>query len=187
MATDPSAPLLWHYTSFRGLYGIVVEDQLMASSMAYRNDTEEFGYTTKALLKFLETKGNTFADMARGLVFENPESLVRAMFTYQLPGDRHYATCFSQERDDLSQWRSYTPQPPGFAIGFHPDELESLANSHDFQLAECAYPNETELLYRIEAAYNLATEGMEEEKARTPMLWSNEIIEKFSVNGDSGS
>jgi hypothetical protein len=171
--------LLWHYTTFNGLNGIVAGGQLIASSLAYLNDTAEFLYTIQPLLAHLETAGVSLNDLARGLFPSNVESMVKIMFEKHVRGDSFYVTCFSKEPDDLSQWRSYTPHPPGFAIGFEPDELIPLANSHHFAAAECKYPKEDELRAEVLAAYENAIKGMDEDKSKLPIPVTDELRESF--------
>lgn len=42
---DTERPRLWHYTDFGGLYGIIRERKIWASSLLYLNDATEFAYT----------------------------------------------------------------------------------------------------------------------------------------------
>ncbi len=160
--------LLWHYTTFAGLQGIITGSELFASSLAYLNDTTEFQYTTRRVSILLDTSGVALGDLVRGLGFDNVNTLVKEMFT-RLRGQGIYAMCLSREPDDLSQWRSYTPQPPGFALGFHPHELEAHANAIGFSLESCKYPSTDELDAEVKAALGAATKGMDEEKAKLPM------------------
>lgn len=152
---------------------------MIASSLAYLNDTEEFLYTIRPLLTHLETKGTPLGDLMRGLFPSSVESAVEIMFKRHFRGQSHFVTCFSKEPDDLSQWRSYTPQPPGFAIGFQPDELTSLASSHGFGMVECKYSNEDELRAEVLETYENATRGMEEEKSKLPIPVTDEVRESF--------
>jgi hypothetical protein len=166
--TATTAPLLWHYTSFKGLHGIVVEGELIASSLAYLNDTAEFQYTVAAMLPLLESRWRALRDLLTGLFFADLASMVGAVFEH-VRGQGTYVTCFSQERDDLSQWRSYTPQPPGFAIGFHPGELQALADSFAFRMQTCQYPRPDELLTEIQTGLTRALAGMDDEQGRLPI------------------
>jgi Protein of unknown function (DUF2971) len=172
------SPLLWHYTSFKGLHGIVTEGKLIASSLAYLNDTEEFLYTINPLLEHLDTMGPTLGDLVIGVFPKSVPSMVKAVFR-QYRGQALYVTCFSKEPDDLSQWRSYTPRPPGFAIGFQPDELEPLANSQEFTMMECRYPTHDQLLAKVKETVEAATVGMKEDKQKLPKPPSGQAIDEF--------
>ncbi len=41
----------------------------------------------------------------------------------------HFVTCFSEEKDDLSQWRAYAGGENGYAIGFRAVDLFGIPNS----------------------------------------------------------
>jgi hypothetical protein len=173
-----SRPLLWHYTTFDGLHGIITQGKLFASSLPYLNDTEEFLYTIKPLLELLDAQGVSLADLVRGLRFQSVPSMVKAVFQ-SVRGQRPFVTCFSEERDDLSQWRSYTPRPPGFAIGFQADELQPLANSFGFGMIDCRYPQPAQQAAEVKATFEGATKGMEEEKRELGFPAKPEALEEF--------
>jgi len=50
-----------------------------------------------------------------------------------------FVTCFSESRDDLSQWRGYTSPGDGYAITFDRDRLEEIAKSAGWRLMKCRY------------------------------------------------
>lgn len=169
--------LLWHYTTFAGLHGIVTEGKLFASSLACLNDTEEFLYTIKPLFALLQQDKVSFADLT-GLIYENVPELVKDVFATRR---EHllFVSCFSRERDDLSQWRSYAAEPPGFALGFQPTELKSLAASFGFEVLGCKYPEPDELLVAVKSTYDGATAGMEDERKALPIPAIGAAHEKF--------
>lgn len=130
--TSNSIPsgLLWHYTDFKGLQGILMERKFWASDIKYLNDTAEFNLTIGLVERTLEElqKSHLLIDVAT--------------WTTAL-GGKSYVTCFSKELDDLSQWRAYAHTPPGFALGFERVVLEHHAAQHDFRLVDCEYRRET--------------------------------------------
>jgi hypothetical protein len=174
----PQEPLLWHYTSFAGLHGIVTKGDLFASSLAYLNDTEEFQYTIKVLLKLIEegrlAPRNTLRDVGRFTVAQVVQRIFDSPRAQPL-----FITCFSKERDDLSQWRSYTPHPPGFAIGFQRDDLISVAELKHFTVIECDYPTKAQLFAEVKAALDASTVGMDAERDALPSNASSQDVEDF--------
>jgi hypothetical protein len=166
---DP--PLLWHYTSFQGLYGIVTEGEFIASSLAYVNDTEEFQFTIRPLLALAEARwqqrlGDEIAagpDDTNSFQFKLLKTTLASVFDV-ISSKTMFVTCFSKEADDLSQWRSYTPHPPGFAIGFDEEELRLVGSSSGFSLLECRYPDKEELAEAVRVAFEAATQGLEEDR-----------------------
>ena len=55
------------------------------------------------------------------------------------PYDRAcYVACFSENRDQLSQWRGYCPNG-GYSIGLSAEKLAEIAGREDFVLTKCIY------------------------------------------------
>lgn len=133
-------PLLWHYTDFGGLYGIVRERKIWASSLLYLNDATEFAYTYDMVKA-------AFAKVLGGLSQEQyPWTHAAADLLEEIISEQFWSdgsvlmvSCFSESRDDLSQWRGYANKPPGFAIGFHPLRLLEWPEDAGVYLAQCSY------------------------------------------------
>ncbi len=128
-------PLLSHYTTRDGLFGIVSSRCLWATSIKYLNDASEFAYAQHLCRKRLEIhdENPSLSPASRHMGRE----LLRALDhigTLDL-----YVASFSAEEDLLSQWRSYCPNADGYSIGFMPDQLSRIASSHPFQLLPCVY------------------------------------------------
>jgi hypothetical protein len=141
MNTAALAPeaLLWHYTDFKGLAGIL-GGNIWASSLAYLNDTEEFRHGAQLALEVVQNQlatslsGGEYAPYASTI----HQELLR-FFSNQQPKDI-FITSFSERDDDLSQWRAYGGnRGPMFSVGFNPTALEQKANEHSFELDEVIY------------------------------------------------
>jgi hypothetical protein len=140
---------LYHYTTAAGLCGIVKDQQLWATHMAYLNDAEErIGFFSRRLPALLEEPiRSAFEQLAkdaqnarlideRGGIEHATESEV-AMLTellrqHTVEFDDAYITAFcgpppNQEPHDglLSQWRAYGTDG-GYAIVFRTQSLEEL-------------------------------------------------------------
>ena len=119
MSDDKTPYILWHYTSIDTLIKICTNLTMRATHYKFMNDESELKlgieeakqqiknniFTNKNVqtLKYIEDELNKFADGANSREF--------------------YIISLSQERDKLSQWRSYTPSSGGCAIGFSTDVL----------------------------------------------------------------
>ena len=126
-ADAPTPGLLWHYTSWKGLEGIIKDNELWSSSAAYLNDTQEI----KQALEFIK----------RMVEVANHEILMESLsgpYRHIVP-ERWYVTSLSAKADDLGQWRGYTESNLRFAIGFDRGRLSNVANSWGWTLVECAY------------------------------------------------
>jgi Protein of unknown function (DUF2971) len=139
--------LVWHYTTFRGLEGIL-GGNIWASSAAYLNDAEEFRYGVKvAFAEFaaqieeyaekwdMEPARNVQPHYSRALMLR---SIVRRQFIGVL-GKDVFVTSFSTREDDLSQWRAYGGAGPSFAVGFDAHSLAKQASELGFKFQRVRY------------------------------------------------
>ena len=141
MSDDKTPYILWHYTSIDTLIKICTNLTMRATHYKFMNDESELKlgieeakqqiknniFTNKNVqtLKYIEDELNKFADGANSREF--------------------YIISLSQERDKLSQWRSYTPSSGGCAIGFSTDVLLNVFEGYDSEnmfLKECKYDTE---------------------------------------------
>ncbi len=113
--------ILYHYTDFQALDGIIHQAQLRVNNVLNMNDAAEMrhfmGGLCSAVAKKLEAEG----DQARG---------VRRLFKEELKKDffySAYAACFSLYRDDAAQWERYGNRGRGVCIAFRGEFLEKLA------------------------------------------------------------
>jgi hypothetical protein len=114
----PIPDTLWHYTSYRGCQGIIASKKIWATEFRFLNDREEFLYG-KAL--------------AQSLVEEEPERVgdffpwrdtLRTAVTIAFGAShlheeriRIMVASFSEEGDQLGQWRAYANDSRGVSIG----------------------------------------------------------------------
>jgi hypothetical protein len=132
MTTPPST--LYHYTSQSGLLGIFASNSLWASKIHYLNDSSEYELALKLAATFL-------ADLQKGERSTRQRRKIKALLS-NLRMIEHMNVCvcsFTENRDQLSQWRAYTDGGSGFSIGFNTQHLETQAANHDFRLAKCNY------------------------------------------------
>jgi hypothetical protein len=139
---DTGTPeLLWHYTNFQGLQGILQKQQIWASSLLSLNDTTEYEYSVELARQLLsEVRQRSVAryPLTRlGVEFLKNSGLK----IISLEASRTFVACFSKSRDDLSQWRAYGGTP-GFSIGFDRSSLNRLAKKSNFRLTDCRYSAE---------------------------------------------
>jgi hypothetical protein len=111
---------LWHYTTGESLLNIIESGKLFATQVSCLNDSTEIRYGSKllrdSLLSVRTTKqlpleeSHLLERLIKGLVDE-PDTPSHAPSPW-------FVTCFSERRDDLSQWRAYSGGENGYAIGF---------------------------------------------------------------------
>ena len=135
--------ILYHYTTQDGLLGITKSKELWASKIQYMNDQQEF------LLMFDIAKEKLQKKLSNNSL--NKE------FIEEINHDIHYwgslknlnifAMSLTSEKDCLELWRGYSPNNPGFAIGFDTRQLLSIARGNDFILDKCIYTQEEQNKY----------------------------------------
>lgn len=127
--TDPiyedlrRANLLWHYTSWPALQGIIEKNEIWASHIEYLNDSKEYVHGLELIEPVLERNG-----LGRELENFYKDSKVET-----------YTASFSASFDSLSQWRAYAGSGAGIAIGFDRTKLVELAERHVSHFDRCYY------------------------------------------------
>jgi hypothetical protein len=126
---------LFHYTSAAGLLGIIQSKTIWSTNIRYLNDTKEYGLaleTTQAVLEHRMKRARR--DFERALIKVMIEGLEPA------EGVDIFVSSFSQQGDQLSQWRGYCPSGGGYSIGFKTDLLIKSTEGNKLQfLASCVY------------------------------------------------
>lgn len=125
------ASRIYHYTSQRGLIGIVTSRSIWATSIYHLNDATEFDYARRIASRMIDEKPDAGAGGAL------KEALTRSLDSYSRVN--LFVACFSEKSDLLSQWRAYCPNANGYSIGFTYEELSSQMQAQRFFLAPCVY------------------------------------------------
>ncbi len=121
--------LLYHYTDANGLIGILQNKEIWASSAMHLNDAMEIREGAKLLEKYIRDMKEDERQFVGG----------RLRHWIQWVSEEMLVASFSQEGDQLGQWRAYCPQGNGFSIGVDPTYLQLLANRQEFDLLSCLY------------------------------------------------
>ena len=112
---------LYHYTDANGLLGILDQREIWCTHIAYLNDAKEYRVGIdlwNEMLKDLDeqppTEVRAFVRAARArLQYKQPmEQLLKSRAHF-------FVASFSEEDDDLAQWRGYSGSGPKFSIGFN--------------------------------------------------------------------
>src|SRR5271166_1213817 len=115
----PDSPL-YHYTTGENFIKIIQSGELWATQAACLNDATELIYAVEQLKQRVNAKmdapHNKIIDpiLTRlGEALSDPSAETSPVFV----------ACFSERRDDLSQWRAYSGGEGGYAIQFEPMKL----------------------------------------------------------------
>jgi hypothetical protein len=146
--------VLYHYTTFTGLLGIVKSRALWASDIRYMNDSAELRHT---------------ADLIQAEVREridsghpNPHLLTQFVdwVSHRITnGHLLFGASFRSQGNLLSQWRGYSSPGKGVSLGFSPDYIVQCAQKQQFRVGRCIYePARQRLLIRqvVDAVETLA-------------------------------
>jgi hypothetical protein len=154
LSRKPEQPL-YHYTTQRGLIGIIKSREMWVTHTQYLNDRREFVHAVdlaRAEIKRLSETSST--NSARKETLQRMEQVLNWS-----PQSVNVCVCsFSENRDSLSQWRAYGAGTSGFAIGFPADLLVAAASKKNWCLAPCIYDPKRQR----EIMQNLVEEVLEE-------------------------
>ncbi len=128
--------VLYHYTTLKGMNGILSKGTIWATDLRYLNDTSEFKLAITQLQGLLRS-------VARSI--QNQSVLAGLDLTLQslCHPENHcvFVSSFSTRRDSLSQWRAYC-NPGGYSMGFESSRLTALGVG---VLARCLYSEDEQL------------------------------------------
>jgi len=136
-AQDSPPDVLYHYTSQSGLLGILQDECVWATKIHYLNDHSEFQLALDMATAVLEDLLASDTDQTRKRRIE--------CLLNNLPSIRLLNVCvasFSADGDSLSQWRAYSKDVGGYAIGFDSAALLAKAREQGFALVRCEYDEE---------------------------------------------
>ncbi|MCR4618155.1 MAG: DUF2971 domain-containing protein [Lachnospiraceae bacterium] len=114
--------LLYHYTDFNALNGIVGNAELRLNNILNMNDSSEMRLFVNAL------RDNVLVDLKNAGLDRN-FTLAKEFFKKEFAEEFHYsayAACFSEYRDDAAQWERYAKGGQGVCIAFHKNILEQI-------------------------------------------------------------
>ena len=137
--------MLYHYTTQKGLLGIVETGEIWATNIFYLNDATEYEYAFKMLKDKINEKIEKLEPSPKGIASLIPAlNDIEKQFYYKLiytlddlkASNPFYICSFSENKDQLSQWRGYCPKGNGFSIGFN---KSLLMKQYGFKLQKCIY------------------------------------------------
>ncbi|MDP2947676.1 MAG: DUF2971 domain-containing protein [Nanoarchaeota archaeon] len=115
--------ILYHYTTSKGLLGILENNSFFASNFKCFNDPSEFKFgiytINNEIKKMLEKEtNNKIKNAFEGIEFDSLGNLNKAI-------EQLYALSFSENGDLLPQWQTYGKNGKGYSIGIKKNKLGS--------------------------------------------------------------
>ena len=146
---DAFRNILYHYTDFQAVDGILRCAELRVNDVLRMNDSAEMRHFIKRLCAAISTRleRDGYLDQAARL---------RVIFAEEVQKEYSaFAACFSFHRDDASQWERYGNAGRGVCIGFRREHLQKLAKG-GLSLQAVFYQDDVTNHPMVERFYNLA-------------------------------
>lgn len=158
---------LWHYTDIHGLIGMLQTSTIWATSHEFLNDSSEINYS---IAMFQEK----FHD---ALAATETRSMIDALSETFAPNHDQsvYISCFSENGDQLSQWRGYGGAD-SYAIGFNTRQLLTQATRTRSMIGRVQYGEAA----AQKAAQSWAENAINAWRERYPEGYGSYIRERFS-------
>ena len=146
-----NSKLLYHYTSQKGLLGILNTNSLWMTNILYLNDSSEFTHTINMVKSELTERRKLLQN--KGKLYDKYKEVERVLAGFLSERrTESYVFSLSTEGDDLNQWRGYCPKEGGFSIGFNHEKLLSIIenlnkieNGKRYKIRECIYIQEEQI------------------------------------------
>ena len=128
--------ILYHYTDFNALDGIVRGGELRLNNILNMNDRSE-------MRLFISQLSRSIINRLAAEANENACATATNFFKTEMAEEFHYsayAACFSEYRDDAAQWERYAKGGQGVCIAFHKEKInELIENSPSVSLTKVLY------------------------------------------------
>ena len=144
--------ILYHYTDFQAVDGILSQAQLRVNNVLRMNDSAEMRHFMNGLCTAVAQRLEEDGDRERA-------GQVRTLFREEMKKEYSaFAACFSFHRDDAAQWERYGNRGRGVCIAFRREYLEKMAvGALSLQLV--FYQNDMAGHPMVEVFYKLAKGG----------------------------
>jgi len=123
--------ILYHYTDFNALRGIIANGEIWLWNLRRMNDSQEMQYFIKQLKTAVKNR-----------LPENLHGTAETLFDENLKDFSSicsYASCFSEYSDDAAQWARYGKNGMGVSIAFDKEILEKIGEECHTPLCKVNY------------------------------------------------
>ena len=144
--------ILYHYTDFQAVDGILRQAQLRVNNVLRMNDSAEMRHFMNGLCTAVTQRLEDGGDKVRAWQ-------VKQLFREELEKEYSaFAACFSFHRDDAAQWERYGNRGRGVCIAFRREYLERMAVGA-LSLQMVFYQSDMAGHPMVETFYRLVREG----------------------------
>jgi hypothetical protein len=171
---------LYHYTTGAGLIEILKSGELWSTQLSCLNDASEFLYPIENILSRARLKvASPVSPDVKYLL----ETIISGLSHPQIAVEGRFVTCFTEDGDDLSQWRSYGSGEGGYAIEFDSLYLRSMSHNQEMVLGKVEYETATQGSFLDEVlnqTIHFYLEGLRKHRAPTAEEWLAEFLTCWS-------
>jgi len=119
--------ILYHYTAADGLLGMLQSHQIWATNVRFMNDRSELDYGINLVCRVFEEDEFVGKLPPKDKpAFTKIKKTIRLMLDDVEKNTTHFAICFCEKENLLSQWRGYGQSGSGFALGFETERLNEF-------------------------------------------------------------
>lgn len=147
--------ILYHYTSIGGLHSIIQSRKVWASDCRFLNDKKELIYAIDLFLSKVEERYKEPLDLA---------------FHWHTSSRAHCVFCLSRSPKVLSQWRAYSEDGKGAALGFKRKFLMGLTKKPSKFLLPCIYQNHDEFIESVISTHKSEIDKINELQQSNPAI-----------------
>jgi len=168
-------PVLWHYTTGSALINIIESGELWATQVSCLNDRSELRFAIRLLREALRPHRNKASVDDEILL----EKIKEAMSEEAAGTSEWFVACLSEQRDDLSQWRAYTAEEAGYAIGFSSAGLALAGSADQSLLAPVNYDIEKSRSLAkatADATLHFFRSGLAKRRDESPANWADVFL-----------
>lgn len=158
--------MLYHYTSSVGLLGIFKSKKIWTTKIHYLNDSSELSLGLDYIRKEIQSQkgGNN-----RFRSDEELDDMLNVIFSIESVNVG--VASFTENGDQLSQWRGYTKLGSGYSLGFDGDGVNNQALSDLYYFVPCIYNQEDHRLLAKELVdFGRVAGKIQEEKGEISIL-----------------
>jgi len=146
--------LLYHYTDFIALDGIVNKRELRVNNVLNMNDSTEMELFMTGIFNAVEKRFSTEEDKKSIQLLDQMRSEIRKRyFDFSI-----YAACFSGYRDDASQWERYANRGKGVCLCIREPVLRKMTGGA-ISLQKVFYQDNMESHPLVDQIYDLLKES----------------------------
>jgi hypothetical protein len=174
----PSGPL-YHYTTGNGLIDIIRSGELWATQVACLNDSSELLYPIELLHSKVDTMSKSPISLEVSFLLKQIEEGLSASTIHT---EGRFLACFSEDGDDLSQWRAYGGGEGGYAIEFDSLHLRHHQPSTTI-LGKVEYREKQQSGFLddlLESCISFFFDGVRKKRAPSIEEWATEFLQYFA-------